>query len=591
MERKSYITRRFDQILKETINEKAEELMGVLKLNPPGGPADYVQEEKGTCNECGKPYAMMEGEEGGICECGDPYSVEVKERLYGGQKKLDKNRNGRLDTKDFAMMRDRKKKEMREYTMGDDDIEGVKSYGDASTDSPNIKPGKNQVKNVGDKYQRKVSKKFDDYEMEENEQLYELEVSENFLKRIFGKKKEEETPIEEPKAKSQVAWDNYDPSDWDHNTGMPRSAMMDIDNAYRKRDEELKNRKPENNQPREKSEKEKEYEKEFERLNREYGAEAAVLGIDPREVEAMHARQSKSNELDETETDESREFAYAARMAKKKGDKTFKLGNETFDVNETYYRIKVDGEMATFSENEMIDIIEGIVKEEKDNLKRGKEPKGYVEYEKVHKADKKEGDKYFKELAKKMTDYTKDMSDSETKYDMKNTKKFPTGNDEMKKTGRKKYVPSDAVDDYVDAFVKGSGMTGLVYDEIKPQDAFIQKYLKGDSSTGNAQVDKDGQPLGNVVPSKVGDKFYDLYKNNLYGQEQMNASYKRQPQDVIDVSGEETESGSLKSKRGKKTAKSVLNKLDESATEKKTMKLNEEFSRIQELMGYTKKTQ
>jgi hypothetical protein len=247
--------------------------------------------------------------------------------------------------------------------------------------------------------------------------------------------------------------------------------------------------------------------------------------------------------------------------------------------------------MATFSENEMIDIIEGIVKEEKDNLKRGKEPKGYVEYEKVHKADKKEGDKYFKELAKKMTDYTKDMSDSETKYDMKNTKKFPTGNDEMKKTGRKKYVPSDAVDDYVDAFVKGSGMTGLVYDEIKPQDAFIQKYLKGDSSTGNAQVDKDGQPLGNVVPSKVGDQFYDLYKNNLYGQEQMNASYKRQPQDVIDVSGEETESGSLKSKRGKKTAKSVLNKLDESATEKKTMKLNEEFSRIQELMGYTKKTQ
>jgi hypothetical protein len=591
MERKSYITRRFNQILKETINEKAEELMGVLKLNPPGGPADYVQEEKGMCNECGKPYTMMEGQDGEVCECGDPYSIEVKERLIGGQRKLDKNKNGRLDTEDFAMLRNRKKKEMREYTMGDDDIEGVKSYDDASTDSPNIKPGKNQVKNVGDKYQRKVSKKFDDYEMEENEQLYELEVSENFLKRIFGKKKEEETPIEEPKAKSQVAWDNYDPSDWDHNTGMPRSAMMDIDNAYRKRDEELKNIKPENNQPREKSEKEKEYEKEFERLNREYGAEAAVLGIDPREVEAMHARQSKSNELDETETDESREFAYAARMAKKKGDKTFKLGNETFDVNETYYRIKVDGEMATFSENEMIDIIEGIVKEEKDNLKRGKEPKGYAEYERVHKADKKEGDKYFKELAKKMTDYTKDMSDSETKYDMKNTKKFPTGNDDMKKTGRKKYVPSDAVDDYVDAFVKGSGMTGLVYDEIKPNDAFIQKYLKGDSSTGNAQVDKDGEPLGNVVPSKVGDQFYDLYKNNLYGQEQMNASYKRQPQDVIDVAGEETEGGSLKSKRGKKTAKSILNKLDESVSDKKIMKLNEEFSRMQELIGYTKKTQ
>ena len=589
MERKSYITRRFDQILKETINEKAEELMGVLKLNPPGGPADYVQEEKGTCNECGKPYAMMEGEEGGICECGDPYSVEVKERLYGGQKKLDKNRNGRLDTKDFAMMRDRKKKEMREYTMGDDDIEGVKSYGDASTDSPNIKPGKNQVKNVGDKYQRKVSKKFDDYEMEENEQLYEIEVSENFLKRMFGKKKEE-APIEEPKSGSNQFGFDYDPSDWDHHTMMPRSVMDRENEEFRKRKE---NPQPVKNQPREKT---SSMSPEAEKMDKDWGGLASVMGVDPREAQRLS--DMMRGETNETETDESREFAYAAMMAKKKGKKTFDLDGETFDVKngkskveETYYRIKVDGEMATFSENEMIDIIEGIVKEEKDNLKRGKEPKGYAEYERVHKADKKEGDKYFKELAKKMTDYTKDMSDSETKYDMKNTKKFPTGNDEMKKTGRKKYVPSDAVDDYVDAFVKGSGMTGLVYDEIKPQDAFIQKYLKGDSSTGNAQVDKDGQPLGNVVPSKVGDQFYDLYKNNLYGQEQMNASYKRQPQDVIDVSGEETESGSLKSKRGKKTAKSVLNKLDESATEKKTMKLNEEFSRIQELMGYTKKTQ
>jgi hypothetical protein len=469
MERKSYITRRFNEILKETINEKAEELMGVLKLNPPGGPADYVQEEKGTCNECGKPYAMMEGEEGGICECGDPYSVEVKERLIGNQKKLDKNKNGRLDTKDFAMMRDRKKKEMREYTMGDDKLEVVKPYGDFSTDSPEIKPGKNQVKNVGDKFQREVSKKFDDYELDET--IYELE-------------------------------------------------------------------------------------------------------------------------LDETETDESREFAYAAMMAKKKGKKTFDLDGETFDVKngkskveETYYRIKVDGEMATFSENEMIDIIEGIVKEEKDNLKRGKEPKGYAEYERVHKEDKKEGDKYFKELAKKMTDYTKDMSEKESKYEMEGTQKFPTENGGK----RKKYTPSEAVEDYNDAF-SYPGQTNLVYDEIKPNDEWIEANLKGSSKTGNAQVDKDGKALGNVVPSEVGEKFYKNFKDNLYGQEQMDASYKRQPQPV-DQAGEETERGSLKSKRGKKTSQSVLNKVEESVNDKKTMKLNEEFSRMQELIGYSKKTQ
>ena len=168
MERKSYITRRFNQILKETINEKAEELMGVLKLNPPGGPADYVQEEKGTCNECGKPYAMMEGEKGDVCECGDPYSIEVKERLVGGQRRLDKNKNNRIDSEDFRMLRKSKKKEMREYTMGDDKLEVVKPYGDMSTDSPKIKPGeKNQVKNVGFDYQKKVAKEFDDYELQE----------------------------------------------------------------------------------------------------------------------------------------------------------------------------------------------------------------------------------------------------------------------------------------------------------------------------------------------------------------------------------------------------------------------------------------
>ena len=48
---------------------------------------------------------------------------------------------------------------------------------------------------------------------------------------------------------------------------------------------------------------------------------------------------------------------------------------------------------------------------------------------------------------------------------------------------------------------------------------------------------------------------------------------------------------SLKSKRGKKTAQSVLNKLDESVETKKDVKLNEEFDRIQSLMGYNRKTQ
>lgn len=608
MERKSYITRRFTQILKETINEKAEELMGKLKFNPPGTSFDYVQEDD------------------------DSNYSEVKERLVGGQKKLDKNKNNRIDSEDFAMLRKSKKRDMKEYTMGDDAIEDVKPYDDiTSTDSPNIKPNKkNQVKNVGFDYQKKVAKQFDDYELQEGEQIYELEVSENFLKRIFGKKEEEETP---PKAKSQVAWDNYDPSDWDHNTGMPRSAMVDIDDAWRKRDEELKNRKPENNQPREKSEKEKEYEKEFERLNREYGAEASVLGIDPREVEAMHVRQSKSNELDETETDESREFAYAAMMAKKKGKKTFDLDGETFDVkesyitekwkgdvdvkqtgeysdmsieelnaaikkqkakndktmesgkkvshtdktkmsqlyfakrakqgwkgkgkakvDETYYRIKVNGEMATFSENEMIDIIEGIVKEEKsNNIKRGKEPNGYAEYERAHKADGKEADKYFKDLAKKMNNYIKDGS-KQTKFDT-NPKQFPKGNGELGEMDKKAYEIDQEGTDYN---YEVGGLNIPDYDQIKPKKETIEKQIKGSSTNGN------DQSYANAVNTGVNDKFAEYFENDQLAKWK-DESYGRVPSPVYDES-----------------PKSVG---------KNKGKLKEEFDRIQHLMGYSKKTQ
>jgi hypothetical protein len=283
-------------------------------------------------------------------------------------------------------------------------------------------------------------------------------------------------------------------------------------------------------------------------------------------------------EVGEGETDESKEFAYAAMMAKKKGKKTFELDGETFDVKESIL----------YTESDLIDLIEGIVNEEKKKFSV-KEPKGYKEYEKVHKADKKENEDYLKLVTKKMTDYLKGMSDEGSKYEMKETKKFPTENGGLKKGNRKKYTPSDAVDEYIDAF-SYPGQTNLVFDEIKPNDDRIEKYLKGHSTTGNGVVDKDGNALGNVVPSNAGEKFFKNYQDNLYGQEQQEASYKRQPQPV-DQAGEVTERGSLKSKRGKKTSQSVLNKLEENVNEKESKKLNEEFDRIQNLMGYNRKTQ
>ena len=304
--------------------------------------------------------------------------------------------------------------------------------------------------------------------------------------------------------------------------------------------------------------------------------------IDSEDFKMLRKQQDEEQlyeiDFEKEESTEGNAFTGALSNAKKHHKDEFKVGGKKFKVKESIL----------YTESDLLDLIENLVIEEKNTFKKS-EPKGYKEYERVHNADKKENDNYLKSVAKKMTDYLKGSSDSGSKYEMKETKKFPTENGGMKKGIRKKYTPSDAVDEYIDAF-SYPGQTNLVYDEIKPNDEKIKGQLVGSSTNGNAQVDKDGNALGNVVPSEVGDRFYNNFKDNLYGQEQMNASYKRQPQPV-DQAGEETERGTLKSKRGKKTSQSVLNKLDESVEPKKLVKLNEEFGRMQELMGYSRKTQ
>jgi len=304
--------------------------------------------------------------------------------------------------------------------------------------------------------------------------------------------------------------------------------------------------------------------------------------IDGEDFKMLRKQQDEEEQLYEVEfekeeTDEGNAFTGALSNAKKHHKDEFEVDGKKYDVKESIL----------FTESDLIDLIENIVNEEKKKFSV-KEPKGYTEYERVHKADKKENEDYLKNVAKKMTDYLKGSSDKFSKYEMKETQKFPTENGGMK-AKRKKYTPSDAVDEYIEAF-SYPGQTNLVYDEIKPNDEKIKGQLVGSSTNGNAQVDKDGKALGNVVPSEVGERFYKNFKDNLYGQEQMNASYKRQPQPV-DQAGEETERGTLKSKRGKKTAQNVLNKLEESKNIKQENQLNEEFGRIQQLMGYNRKTQ
>ena len=283
---------------------------------------------------------------------------------------------------------------------------------------------------------------------------------------------------------------------------------------------------------------------------------------------------------DDDELEEGNAFTGALSKAKKSGKDSFEVDGKKYSVKESNKKFfkKSVKESFRLTENELIDLIERIVIEDK-------KAKGMAETEKVLSTNKKENEEAIKAVTKKMKEYLKMGHEGE--YET-NPEQFPLGNGQIKKMQTMKYNPSEAVDEYIEAFAY-PGMTNLVYDEIKPDDKKIDKYLKGDSTTGNAVKDKQGKALGNVVPSKVGDRFKKNYDENLYGQEQMNASYKRQPQPV-DQAGETTQRGSLKSKKGKKTSQSVLNAVEESTTKQQT-KLNETFDKMKHLIDYNKKTQ
>jgi hypothetical protein len=256
------------------------------------------------------------------------------------------------------------------------------------------------------------------------------------------------------------------------------------------------------------------------------------------------------------------------------------------DEEPVNYRIKMgDGDFLDLGESELIDMIEELVTEEKvkDNLKKTGKSKGMTEYDRISKIETSENGKANKASFKKMVDYVKAGSKDTFKS---NPVMFPKGNGELAKMSKKAYVPSEYVDEYVDAFSHPSQLN-IRYDEIKPNDEWIEMNLKGNSKTGNAQVDKDGNPLGNVVPTKTGEKFYKNYKENLFGAEQSEASYKRQSQPV-DIAGEVTQKGGLKGKKSSSVDKAgkILSKLGESTENETNKLLNEEMENMKKLIGY-----
>ncbi len=99
MNRTEYIRSRFEKVLLENINEKADEILTKLNLDkevpfdPPGGPTDYVQEGE-TCEQCGSE--MTEGE---CSECGGMSEGDIQE--LGGMD-TDHPRFGKMNLKKMS---------------------------------------------------------------------------------------------------------------------------------------------------------------------------------------------------------------------------------------------------------------------------------------------------------------------------------------------------------------------------------------------------------------------------------------------------------------------------------------------------------
>ena len=297
-----------------------------------------------------------------------------------------------------------------------------------------------------------------------------------------------------------------------------------------------------------------------------------------------------SEEDEEEEVEEGNAFTGALSKAKESGKDSFNVDGKTYHVKENRNRISL-------SEDELIDMIENIVKEqmvkdpsEKNNFGVTK-PQGLKKTEKAQSESKKENDDYASEVVKKMKDYMKDMFMGGGSYD-ENPDDYPQSNYQMDKDAKvMKYNPSDAVEEYIEAFAY-PGMTNLVYDEIKPDDEMIEKQIKGDTKNGNAVTGKDGKALGNVSKrsEKTGERFKKNFDENLYGAEQMNVSYKRQSQPV-DIAGEKKESGKLNSKKtSTQKAQKIMNQL-ESVESKTTKIITEDLEKMRNLISYNRKTQ
>jgi len=304
---------------------------------------------------------------------------------------------------------------------------------------------------------------------------------------------------------------------------------------------------------------------------------------DKKEPMKKAAKDAKKKEVDEswdteTKTPKSEKGKYKGKsleelksmLSNVKKSGPHKKGSDEYEKqNELEFAIRAKSgwgkvnESLRLAESELINLIESIVKE---NLRTtGDKPKGLGEYEKAHNGSGKENEEYIKSVTKKMKDYLKDGSKGD--YEM-NPKMFPKGNGEIEKMKTKKYTMSKDGDDFIDDFMR-PGMENLEYDEIQPNEEWMESNIEGSSKTGN------NPKWANAEETDLGKKINKKRKENKFAKLR-NKAYNKAAQPITDRTGDESGNG-------------INIKLE--STDKQTKVLNEEFTKIQHLMGYNRKTQ
>jgi hypothetical protein len=279
-------------------------------------------------------------------------------------------------------------------------------------------------------------------------------------------------------------------------------------------------------------------------------------------------RKGSKRHMDETDMEEGNAFTGKLADARKHHKDEFELDGKKYDVREGKVRIK---ESVILRESELITLIENIILEkESRGLKAMAKPKGMSEYERAYKGSGKENKDYLESVVKKMKDYLKDGHEGDFEMDPKD---FPMSNRELKEKKIKGFNMSKEGEDFIDDYLR-PGMENISYDEIHPDEKWMEDIIGGSSRTGNS----DG--YANSVKTDVNKKLI-----------------KKQKAHKLDILSKKAANKSTqpvfttKNKGGYSDGDGVRVTTNEDTVTKKDVILIEEFDKIKNLMSYNRKTQ